>query len=314
MSTLRGGARYWFRTLKRTQAHTGFFAAFLALCKSLRSVGCLVRINDFEAARRNPDHPIGLAGYPSVLPATDALPNPRIFGPGDFGQPPQSAQVAADPRMKLLIQPSLWYADYFRPYCGDKLLVWFAGIDTGLWRPTPKDKKQTDFLVYDKIRWRRDQLVPLVLERTTRALEERGCSFEIVRYGRHHRSEFSAALRRASAMIFLCEHETQGLAYQEALACDVPVLAWDEGELVDPVERALAPPDLKVSTVPYFDDRCGRRFTLANFERELDLFRQAMPSFTPRAYVEENLSQAVSASLYLRAYASLMAGGEASNG
>ena len=30
-------------------------------------------------------------------------------------------------------------------------------------------------------------------------------------------------------MIFLCEHETQGIAYQQALSRNVPILAWDRG-------------------------------------------------------------------------------------
>ena len=30
-------------------------------------------------------------------------------------------------------------------------------------------------------------------------------------------------------MVFLCEHENQDIAYQQALACGVPILAWDRG-------------------------------------------------------------------------------------
>jgi glycosyltransferase involved in cell wall biosynthesis len=33
-------------------------------------------------------------------------------------------------------------------------------------------------------------------------------------------------------MVFLCEHETQGFAYQQALSCGVPIIAWDRGGLL----------------------------------------------------------------------------------
>ena len=35
---------------------------------------------------------------------------------------------------------------------------------------------------------------------------------------------YRALLRRSKSMLFLCESETQGMAYQEALASNVPVL------------------------------------------------------------------------------------------
>jgi hypothetical protein len=43
-------------------------------------------------------------------------------------------------------------------------------------------------------------------------------------------------------MLFLCEHETRGLAYQEALASNVPILAWDTGFWLDP-RRPLYDPN-----------------------------------------------------------------------
>ena len=65
----------------------------------------------------------------------------------------------------------------------------------------------------------------------------------------------------ARAMIFLCEHETQGIAYQQALSCGVPILAWDRGgHWQDP---ACFPPwsmGNPVTSVPYWDERCGRTF------------------------------------------------------
>ena len=108
-SQARHVLRYTKRSILRQQVRTGFYSAFVALVNSLKKVGCDVRVNDFAAAEARPQYPIGLAGYPSIIEKIK-LPNPRIFGPGDFGTPPASVTVAADPRFRTLIQPSDWFS------------------------------------------------------------------------------------------------------------------------------------------------------------------------------------------------------------
>ena len=230
--------RYIKRSVCRQQVRTGFYTAFLALVGSLKKVGCNVQINNFAAAAKRPDYPIGIAGYPTIISKIN-LPNPRIFGPGDFGTPDVSVAVANDPRFKILIQPSDWFSEMYKPFCGDKMLTWFAGIDTEHWADFSHEHKNYDYIVYDKIRWHRTERVPAILNRITKYLDDTGRSYKILRYGDHHHSEFQNALRHSKAMIFICEHETQGLAYQEALSSNVPVLAWDEGEMVDPILKQM---------------------------------------------------------------------------
>ena len=298
----RRAARFVYRTMRRKQVYTGFYTAFLALRTALERHGCDVRVNDFAAARARPDHPIGLAGYPSVLDAV-RLPNPAVFGPGDFGTPAAAVTVARDPQMRVLIQPSDWFRDYYRPSCGDKVVTWFAGIDTDLWQDRSAHPKSCDVLIYDKIRWDRESVVPAIHDRLVRHLEARGLSYRILRYGHHHRDEFAAALAGARSLAFLCEHETQGLAYQEALAANVPVFAWDEGVFVDPLLAGAAPAGLDVSSVPYFDERCGRRFRAAALESEFERFWADRATYRPRDYVGECLGMTRSAEAYLALYA-----------
>jgi glycosyltransferase involved in cell wall biosynthesis len=301
-SEARRLARYVYRSLRRRQVHTGFYTAFLSLARSLREAGCEVRINDFAQARQWPGYPIGLAGYPSAIKAVD-LPNPTLFGHGDLGDP-ESTRRAAD-CMGIVIQPCQWAVDYNRPYCGEKLRIWPVGIDFDAIPVATQDEKVTDVLVYDKIRWHRDERVPHVIDRITSGLEARGRSFTVLRYGAHIRSDYYRELQRCRTMIFVCEHETQGLAYQEALAAGVPVLAWDEGGLVDPVLRRHADPDLRVTSVPYFDERCGARFRIAGFEDAFDDFWTRRSGFDPRAYVVGRLSMERAARDYLALYGSL---------
>jgi hypothetical protein len=304
ISEARRVLRQTKRTMCRQQVRTGFYTAFLALRDSLRAAGCEVRVNDFATARRYPHYPIGVAGYPGIIGklARAKLVNPRMFGPGDFGDPMASIAVAEDPKFVTLIQPSGWFADLYKPFCGAKIWTWFAGIDTKKWLDLSRRRKEVDFIVYDKIRWHREERVPRILERILRHLAVAGHSYVVLRYGHHHHSAFARALARSRAMLFVCEHETQGLAYQEALACNLPVLAWDEGELVDPMLKPYLAPGSAVSAVPYFDETCGMTFKIDGFEAACEEFWARRDTYRPRAYVENTLSLPLSGARYLAEY------------
>src|SRR5205807_3511959 len=105
--------------------------------------------------------------------------------------------------------------------------------DTEEWKPTG-EPKQFDFLIYDKIRWRVETFNEELLDPIKRLLNKRNLTFRTIRYGEYTPPQFKVALAKSKAMIFLCEHESQGLAYQEALSSGVPILAWDQGWCLDP--------------------------------------------------------------------------------
>jgi hypothetical protein len=304
-SHARGAARYVYRTIQQKQVYTGFYTAFRSLRASLLQAGCDVQVNNFTLAHRHPSYPIGLLGYPSVL-SKAALPNPAIFGPGDCGPPEQAACLLRETNICRLIQPCEWAAAIYREACGESMLVWPAGIDADAYADASSHPKDIDVLVYDKLRWYREREVPRVLERVTQHLTRTGHSFEVLRYGEHHQGQFLNLVRRSRALLFLCEHETQGLAYQEAMSCNVPVLAWDEGVLVDPQQQNLIPPGLTVTSVPYFDERCGERFTIDKFESAFQAFWEQLRQYSPRQYILDHLSLRRCAKSYLEVYASLM--------
>lgn len=301
---LRGALRARWRRMRGKQVDTGFYVAFLALVDGLRQLGCDVRINDFAAARVRPRHPIGLAGYPTVLDQV-ALPNPVIFGPGDPGYPDDAGAWARQEKVRYVIQPSPWFVDYYRPYCGDKMLRCPVGIDVDAIEDASDVVKSVDVLIYDKIRWHRETRVGTVRDRLVRKLEAEGRSYTILVYGEHVQSSYFAALRRARSMAFLCEHETQGLACEEALAMNVPVFAWDEGALIDPLQLPFAGTNLRVSSVPYFDETCGRTFKLDDLELSFERFWSGLTNYAPRDYVAKTLSPERTASVYLGAYRSM---------
>jgi glycosyltransferase involved in cell wall biosynthesis len=298
-SDLRGHARAAWRRVRGKQVHTGFYTAFLGLVSALRRIGCEVRINDFALARQMPHYPIGIAGYPGVIGRVAGLTNPMLFGPGDPGHPGEAGRLAGRTGIHHIIQPSDWYVELYRQACGDAVVRWPVGIDVAALPDARSHAKDIDVVIYDKIRWHRDRMVPALRDRLIRELEGRGLSHVVLRYGHHTRDEYFDRLRRGRSLAFLCEHETQGLACEEAMAMNVPVFAWDEGELVDPIQRPMAPHGLWASSVPYFSETCGVRFTQATLEPCFDDFWSRLNEFRPRDYVADELGLEKSARDYL---------------
>ncbi|PMJ99124.1 glycosyltransferase [Vibrio sp. 10N.261.55.A7] len=297
--------RNFKRALFKQQSHTGFYSAFLGLIKSLESIGCDVRINDFNLAKKHPSYPIGIAGFPSVLDNV-TLCNPKIFGPGDYGLPEEAHRVVNDPSFIKLIQPSDWFSNIYKPYCGGKTMSWFSGIDSEKLVDLSCQPKEFDFLIYDKIHWNRASKDKLVINRIKAHLDKRGLAYKTIHYGKHRFSDYLEALSSSKALLYVNEHETQGLAYQEALASNIPVLAWDEQKIIDPKLAKYNSSTVKASSVPYFDDRCGMRFKIEQFESTCDAFISQLFTFKPREYIQSTLSLEIAGKRYLSEYKTIM--------
>jgi glycosyltransferase involved in cell wall biosynthesis len=178
-----------------------------------------------------------------------------------------------------------------------------VGIDTDLWAPLYA-AKAIDVLVYDKVMWHREECAASLIGPIRDALRKNGYSFVEIRYGSYEDEEFRRLLALSRTMIFLCEHETQGIAYQQALSCGVPVLAWDRGGYWQ--DPAYYPDKVRfapVTSVPYWDSRCGRRFSnLDEFNIEWPRFwdETKQNRYFPRDYVVENLRLEKCAQDYVR--------------
>ena len=159
-------------------------------------------------------------------------------------------------------------------------------------------------LIYDKVRWERERYATKLIQPIRLELERRGLSFSEMRYGFYKEEEFELQLHFCKAMIFLCEHETQGFAYQQALSCGVPILAWDRGGFWQDPE--YYPKKVKfgpVSSVPYWDKRCGLKFTCASeFGEQFEIFWRTVQSgaFKPREYILQHLTLEKCAQAYLQ--------------
>ena len=284
---------------------SGFYSWYTLLVSALKENGYRVHENDYDLALANPFYPIGLVGTPICIPKWE-LPNPAILGPSMYDNPCQNPNLMRDDRFKYYILTCQWLKDVFSKVYGNKCVLWHAGISTDEWVDTKNHKKVIDVLIYDKIRWERNKTVPLFLEPIKKYLKGKGLSYFVLRYGDITHSVYKSLLSKSKAMVFLCEHETQGMAYQEALASNVPIIAWDHGWWTDPVWPAYSKEPIPATSVPYFSSDCGEKFRMiSDFPEVFEKFWKKLDSYNPRKFIQKEVSYKKSADVYSKYYFSI---------
>lgn len=269
----------------------GVDKVFINLRLGLDRLGIAYSVN-LPYSKLKSDDRVGVLGRGRHSLAGYDKPNPIVAGIGLMTHPSEWPTLCEDYPVVRYLQHSQWANDVYKPYFGDRCRVWPVGIDTDRWVPIPREK-DIDFLLYDKVHWDRARQETELLDPLHQLLIERGLSVRKIRYGSYDEAQFRELLSRSRAMLFVTEHESQGLAYLEGLSCGVPVLAWDPGWLKDPEQLRRGASKVPACSVPYFDARCGRKFAdLEEFEPVLDEFLASLRSgnLDPRAYVLERLT------------------------
>jgi len=270
----------------------GHTRVFLNLCAGLDSTGTRYRVNDYRYANSNPAELVCIIGQPFVLDKNDWK-NPILFGPAGYSHPIDDPDLLERRPIRKILVAGPWMKHMCEPSWGNAVDAWPVGIDTAKWQAPTLDEKEIDVLIYDKIRWEHDSYDVGLIEPIRTVLKKLKNSFREIRYGFYREEDFHAALCKCKTMIFLCEHETQGIAYQQALSCGIPIMAWDRGGLWRDPSYFPGISFGPVSSVPYWDERCGTRFAdVANFEEQWAVFWTEVQRrrFRPRDYVLENLT------------------------
>ncbi len=280
----------------------GQMRVFLNLCAGLDRIGIPYRVNDYRHARNNPNEVACIVGKPCVLDKIEWK-NPILFGAAVYSHPLDDPQLLERLPVKKILVPGPWMKEMCEPYWRDTVEAWPVGIDTDVWRPSNAAQYPIDVLLYDKVRWEHDRHETILIAPIRAMLKVCGFSFQEMRYGFYREEEYRAALSKCRAMIFLCEHETQGIAYQQALSCDVPIFAWDRGGFWQ--DPSYYPDKVKfapVTSVPYWDDRCGRKFLdAADLSVKWNEFWDDVVAkrFRARDYILENLTLEMCARQYV---------------
>ena len=300
------GDRYLIAIIKklvRSKKIGGVEKVFLNLCKGFDQLRVDYDVNlPFKKIKTN--EPVVVLGNGKYALEGYQQINLIIAGIGLMTHPSEWPALCDEYPVVKYLQHSNWANNIYIPYYGvEKCELWPAGIDTEKWSPAKQSNKKFDVLVYNKIRWNKPEFDNKLRLPILKKLAQLGLTYREIVYGQYNEPEYLDLLKQCRAMIFLCEHESQGLACCEALSMDVPVLAWDQGFCLDPDRFTWNDPAMPATSIPFFDDRCGMRFNdVEDFEKLVDVFWDGIKNgvFSPRDYILENLTLKKSAQRMLQ--------------
>lgn len=208
-----------------------------------------------------------------------------IFGPHFSVFPDERMAIISAPNA-IYIQPSEWAANAWRdnPYCEGMTIrsVPFA-VDIDRFREVRPIHERTQVFIYYKNRSPNDINFAISM------LQHHGIVGKVFQYGKYTETEYLSYLQQSKYGIIVDAHESQGFAVEEALSCGVPLLVWSIKSMNQ--EYRSSYPDIKATTVPYWDDRCGEVFYEGGeFESKLRIFLSKLETYRPRDYIVEHLS------------------------
>ena len=290
------------RLLRGKPRPGGVEKVFINLCRGLDQLGIDYRVN-VPFSQLKPSDKVAILGAGKHCLDGYTQPNKIVAGIGLMTHPSEWPDLCSQYPVIKYLQHSQWAADVYRPYFGDAICdIWPVGIDTDYWSPSANTEKKVDVLIYNKIRWNKEQLYLDLLEPIKTYLISKKLSFKEIVYGSYAEKEFHHLLTHSKSMIFLCEHESQGIACCEALAMDVPVLAWDNGYCLDPNRFLWGNETIPATSVPIFNEDCGERFNgIINFESSANFFFQKLneKKYSPRGFILQNITLRKSAETFL---------------
>lgn len=216
-----------------------------------------------------------------------------IAGPNVVTVPSEADYLIASRQVDICLTPSTWVKELYAaisPELNNRLTVWPAGVDINYWCPSDLVKKENynrkKYLLYIK-GVKGEKLAKGYIKEFNRI----GVAYKVITYGRYSPAKYKSLLNESSLMIVLGGTESQGLAFAEAWAMNVPTFihrvdSWESPSGIR--YKAEAAPYLSQDTGIYFNDM-EDLFTLLNNFNSNEL------KYSPREWVLHNMTDEVCA-------------------
>lgn len=242
------------------------------LLKGLTNIG--VRVHANEVMERT-----GSIQYVTQL---ESLPEQTLVGPNLVVLPTDARSIFT--RFSDSVVPCEWVRNVYldkMPEMRAHLHIWPVGIDVEACRVQKRPER--DFFIYFKGR------APGELACIHERLNALRLSHRTIEYGSYQPSDLMDYCATSRACILLDNTESQGIAVQEIMATNTPILVFDQ---------LIWRNTCSATSVPYFDDRCGivvrEQFSAlaerANLRDIIEAFLRMADTFRPREFIAENLS------------------------
>ena len=214
-----------------------------------------------------------------------------IAGPNIITVPSEVDGLITSDEVDICLVPSIWVKKKYAiiaPQLNNRLIIWQAGVDANYWYPSYSTQK--NYLLYIKGAAGKELGKKYIKE-----FNRIGVDYKVITYGEYSLAEYKILLNESKLMIVLGGTESQGLAFAEAWAMNVPTLIYfvDTWTSYDgTIYWAQAAPCLSNATGAYFTN-VAELFDLLN---DID---SGKIKYSPREWVLNQMTDEVCAKLLL---------------
>lgn len=293
----RVGRRLKYLVRERSYAshprYRGHFAVTRSLIQGLEQIGADFNYSPSRLSRLA-DTVVVLAGVDTLQQAIRLKQQGHIrrlyAGPNIVIFSSDHDSILASSEVDAVITPSSYVDDLYiedNPSLKGRIFSWPAGVDTTFWTPNPATKRDR-ILIFEK--QNKGPVGPV--EPYADYLRELGWTVDILRYGSFRHHHYRDLLQQSCLMLGFVTDESQGIAWAEAWAADVPTLIWRNTSNLHNGRR------YSCSTAPYLCDQNGLFFdNLEHFKHQFGQWESRRAQFVPRAWTLKNMSDEVCAKL-----------------
>ena len=219
-----------------------------------------------------------------------------LYGPHFFIFPEGSLLGPRNPewaKRAVYIALSDWVLNLYNEFVKETVIP-FAVLPFGI-NPAIEDVKPNlkliDCIIYFK---RRN---PAHLQYAKQVLESKGMTYRVFQYGSYSNDEYMRALKETKFVLWIGTHESQGFAFQDCLASNVPILVWDVMSMFDEwnmYERYRGQKNLYATTASQWSSTCGERI-ICEYELSNAIVNilTNIDKYTPREYILSRLSDTI---------------------
>lgn len=195
---------------------------------------------------------------------------------------PIDEQIVMNQNYKKTIVPSEWVKKLYMKWLPeDKIEIWPVGIDTDKFRDMKNDNKSIDCLIYFKRRKQEE------LDFVKKFFDEKNITYEVVTYGSYNEDYFLEIISKSKFGFVLDNTESQGIAIQEMMSCNLPLLVWDVEFWEDRGDEYR----VNATSIPYWNESCGIKFLdFGSFDKVYSLFLDNVDNYEPRNFIESELN------------------------
>ena len=287
-STLQPQRQYFNHPIYR-----GHFAVTRSLVEGLKSIDANFNYNPafpWDLA----ETVIVLAGVRTLRQAIKLKRQGRIkrllAGPNIVVFSSDYDSILASAEIDTVVTPCDFVSNLYiedNPSIAGRTFSWPAGVDCNYWKPEQL-VRQKKILIYEK--QNKGPVGPVLPY--AEYMRSLGWEVDILQYGSFFHYEYLEKLQNSCLMLGFVTDESQGIAWAEAWAADVPTLIWNN------TSQVLSGRRYDCSTAPYLNCKNGLFFDdLFDFKIQFEYWAHHRNQFSPRDWVLKNMSDEVCASL-----------------